>query len=162
MVSAIGWVRPVMHVPSGPAPANDDYANAQVISGTSGSVTGTNVGATLEPGEPGIQDAEGGASVWYEWTVPVTGSYQFDTCTAYPDLPANIGFFVGGTVSSAVEFGAGPSQGLCPAGEAGATIITGTWSAGLTLRIKVDGLNENGNGTPAYGGVFTLEWAEQS
>jgi hypothetical protein len=34
---------------------------------------------------------EGGASVWYKWTVPVTGSYQFDTCTANPDLPATIG-----------------------------------------------------------------------
>ena len=50
-------------VPSGPPPANDDFANAQLISGASGSVTGTNVGATIESGEPNIQDGEG-ASVW--------------------------------------------------------------------------------------------------
>ena len=33
-------------------PANDNFANAQVISGASGSVTGTNIGAGPEVGEP--------------------------------------------------------------------------------------------------------------
>lgn len=151
------------HVPSGKPPANDDFANAQVVSGASGSVTGTNVGATLEAGEPTIQDAKGGASVWYKWTVPVTGSYQFDTCSANPDLPANIGLFTGSTVSTSTEFGPGPSQDLCPAGEGGATIVTSTMSAGLTLYIKADGLNENFvNGNPPYEGVFTLEWSQKS
>lgn len=151
------------HVPSGPAPSNDDYANAQVISGTSGSVTGDNIGAALETGESTIQDTAGGASVWYTWTVPVTGTYQFDTCSANPDFPANIGLFAGSTVSSAPEFGPGPGQDLCPAGEAGATIIFGPYSAGLTLHIKVDGQNELGeNSKPAYEGVFTLEWTQLS
>jgi hypothetical protein len=151
------------HVPSGPAPSNDDYANAQLISGTSGSVTGDNIGATKEPGESNIQDTAGGASVWYTWTVPVTGTYQFDTCSANPDFPANIGLFLGSTVSSAPEFGPGPGQDLCPAGEAGATIIFGPYSAGLTLHIKVDGQNELGEGqNPAYEGVFTLEWTQLS
>jgi hypothetical protein len=39
-------------------------------------------------------------------------------------------------------------------------------SAGLTLYIKFDGINEiDATGSrpfPAYQGVFTLEWAEQS
>jgi hypothetical protein len=36
-------------------------------------------------------------------------------------------------------------------------------SAGLTLYIKVDGLNENFvNGNPPYEGVFTLEWSQKS
>jgi hypothetical protein len=42
------------HAPSGPEPSNDNFANAQVIIGTSGSVAGTNVGATVEPGEPAM------------------------------------------------------------------------------------------------------------
>jgi hypothetical protein len=51
---------------------------------------------------------------------------------------------------------------LCPAGQAGATIITGTMSAGLTLYIKFDGFNEVGvDGFPAYQGPFTLEWSQQ-
>jgi hypothetical protein len=154
------------HVPSGTPPANDDFANAQLITGTSGSVTGSNIAATLEPGEPSIQDNYGGSSVWYKWTVPVTGSYQFDTCSAYPDVYGLIGLFTGDTVSNATEFSAGPSLDDCPAGEAGATIVTGTMSAGLTLYIKFDGINEiDATGSrpfPAYQGVFTLEWAQQS
>ena len=151
------------HAPSGNAPNNDLFANAKVIKGTSGSVNGSNVGATLEPGEQTIQDNRGGASVWYQWTVPVTGSYQFDTCSANPGVVGLIGLFTGNSVSSATEFPPGPSQDLCPAGEAGATIITGTMSAGLTLYIKFDGVNENGsNANPPYEGPFTLEWSQQS
>lgn len=69
----------------------------------------------------------------------------------------------GQITGSASEFGPGPSQGICPAGEAGATIITDTMSAGLTLRIKVDGLNNRDvSGYPPYEGVFTLEWSQVS
>jgi hypothetical protein len=151
------------HAPSGTPPANDNFGSAQVISGTSGSVTGTNVGATVEPGEQTIQDNRGGASVWYEWTVPVTGSYRFDTCSANPGVVGLIGLFTGNSVSNATEFPPGPSSDLCPAGEAGSTIITGTMSAGLTLYIKFDGINENGsNANPPYEGPFTLEWSQQS
>jgi hypothetical protein len=151
------------HAPSGPPPANDNFANAKMIKGTSGSVTGTNVGATVEPGEQTIQDNRGGASIWYKWTVPVTGSYRFDTCTANPGVVGLIGLFTGNSVSTATEFPPGPGSDLCPAGEAGSTIITGTMSAGLTLYIKFDGLNENGsNANPPYEGPFTLEWFQQS
>ncbi|HEY2261796.1 MAG TPA: fibronectin type III domain-containing protein [Streptosporangiaceae bacterium] len=147
------------HAPSGKAPANDNFASAQVISGASGSVVGTNVGATVEPGETTIQDVRGGASVWYKWTAPADGSYQFDTCSANPGVAGLIGLFLGNS-ASAPEFGAGPSQDLCPAGQAGATIIVGPISAGITLDIKFDGLNENGSGAnPPYEGPFTLEWS---
>jgi Fibronectin type III domain len=151
------------HPPSGKPPANDNFGSAQVISGTSGSVTGINVGATVEPGEQTIQDNRGGASVWYKWTVPVTGSYQFDTCSANPGVVGLIGLFTGNSVSNATEFPPGPSSDLCPAGEAGSTIITGTMSAGLTLYVKFDGVNEGGsNANPPYEGPFTLEWSQQS
>ena len=149
-------------VPSGPAPANDNFASARVISGTSGSVSGTNVGATLEPGEPTIQDNAGGASVWYKWVVPATGTYQFDTCTANPAVVGLIGAFTGNSVSTLTEFGPGPSQFSCPAGEAGST-LTISPIAGQTIYIKFDGINENGsNANPPYEGPFTLEWSQQS
>jgi len=62
-------------------PANDTIGNAQVISGDSGTVTGTNVNATLEPGEPRIFGNAGGASIGYVWT-PTTGGglARFDAC----------------------------------------------------------------------------------
>jgi hypothetical protein len=72
-------------------------------------VTGANIGATKEPGEQNIQDNQGGASVWYKWTVPVTGAYRFDTCSANPGVYGEIGLFMGSTVSTAPEFEAGPA-----------------------------------------------------
>ena len=54
-------------------PANDNFANRQVISGASGSVTGSTVNATHESGEP--DHGSGSAhSIWYRWQAPSTGS----------------------------------------------------------------------------------------
>ena len=75
-------------------PANDDFANAQSISGTTVSVSGTTQSATREdPGEPdhytsNPADADlwvGDHSVWYRWTAPTSGSTTIDTCTANID-----------------------------------------------------------------------------
>ena len=60
-------------------PPNDDFANAEPLTGMSDSASGTNVEATVEAGEP---DHEGGsgASVWYRWTAPRTGPFWVGTC----------------------------------------------------------------------------------
>lgn len=149
--------------PSGPVPANDNFAKAQVISGTSGSVGGTNVGATVEANEPNIQDNRGGASVWYKWVAPAgNGTYQFDTCTANPDVAGIIGAFTGNSVGNLAEYpGAGPSLDSCPAGQAGATQLI-TPVPGQTIYFKFDGLNPDTNANPPYVGVFTLEWKQIS
>lgn len=150
------------HVPSGTPPGNDNFGNATALVGAVGSITGANIGATVEVGEQRIQDYFGGASVWYSWTVPITGSYRIDTCDANPSLPSLIGLFRGNSVAAAVEFGAGPDLGLCPNGQGGATIVTGTMDAGLALYFKVDGQTANGvDGFPAYQGVFTVQWSLQ-
>src|SRR3954451_11811194 len=66
-----------------PRPPNDDFANAQALSGESGSVAGTNPLATAEPGEPA--DYGQGHSIWYRWTAPATGQFEFDaTGTEFP------------------------------------------------------------------------------
>jgi hypothetical protein len=58
-------------------PANDDFNNAQIISGSAGTVTGSNVGATVEVGEPVLGEA--GESVWYRWTASTSGTATIDT-----------------------------------------------------------------------------------
>src|SRR5436309_1627874 len=63
----------------GAAPANDAFASSQVLTGSSGSITGTNVGATKEAGEPNHAGNSGGHSVWYQWTAPASGTVVFDT-----------------------------------------------------------------------------------
>src|SRR5207247_9217150 len=51
-------------------PANDAFASAQVVAGTTGSVTGSNSGATKESGEPNHAGNAGGHSIWFSWTAP--------------------------------------------------------------------------------------------
>ena len=60
-------------------PANDNFANRIAISGTSASVTGTNTGATKEPGEPNHAGYSGGASVWWSWVAPAATTVSLDT-----------------------------------------------------------------------------------
>jgi uncharacterized delta-60 repeat protein len=64
-------------------PANDNFANATAIYGYTGSTTGANTGATLQPGEPTsitLDDLAGVTnSVWFAWTAPAGGTVTFDT-----------------------------------------------------------------------------------
>src|SRR5919201_4813584 len=60
------------------APTNDNFASAQAISGSSGSVTGSNVGATQETGEP-LQGRSGGPTLLFSWTAPPARAPPFDT-----------------------------------------------------------------------------------
>jgi M6 family metalloprotease-like protein len=60
-------------------PANDSFANAQVISGGSGNVNANNTVATKEAGEPNHAGNPGGKSIWYVWTAPGGGPVTIDT-----------------------------------------------------------------------------------
>lgn len=57
---------------------NDLFVDGQVISGGSGAVSGSNLRAIGEPGEP---EFSGGphSSVWYRWIAPVSGRFRFST-----------------------------------------------------------------------------------
>jgi hypothetical protein len=76
-----------------PPPANDNFANAQVITGSTGTASSTNAGATKQSGEPDHAGNPGGASIWYRWTAPSTGSFTFNTSSSV----LNGGFGVGGS-----------------------------------------------------------------
>jgi hypothetical protein len=85
-----GTVRLSWNVPL-VAPANDPVTAPQVLaaassSSSSGSVTGSNVGATIEAGEPDPSAGQGGASVWYTWTAPSSGSVSFTAAAVGPGI----------------------------------------------------------------------------
>ena len=63
-----------------PTPANDSFANAQTVTGVTGTTAGTNTGASKETGEPNHGGNTGGRSIWYGWTAPSTGTATFQTC----------------------------------------------------------------------------------
>ncbi|MGB0578591.1 MAG: immunoglobulin domain-containing protein [Limisphaerales bacterium] len=61
------------------APANDDFAAASTLNGLPVNVAESNLGATLEAGEPMHAGNIGGRSVWWRWTAPTTGPVTVNT-----------------------------------------------------------------------------------
>jgi subtilisin family serine protease len=61
------------------APANDKFQDGVALPQSSGNTSGTNVGATKEPGEPNHAGNAGGKSVWWKWTAPATQLVSVDT-----------------------------------------------------------------------------------
>jgi hypothetical protein len=67
------------NVQSGPPPTNDRFANLIRLVGNNASASIDTAGAALEAGEPQHVGKPGGASVWYAWTAPASGSVVIDT-----------------------------------------------------------------------------------
>ena len=60
-------------------PVNDNFANAAVITGLSGSLNTRNVNATAEAGEPAHAGIAAARSIWYKWRAPEDGLFSFTT-----------------------------------------------------------------------------------
>jgi hypothetical protein len=130
------------------APANDNFANAEVITGLSGSASGSNVDATEEPGEPNNAAVSAPIqSVWYAWTAPETTTIRFDTCTS--DWDTTLGIYAGPTVqtlSLVADNDDGDSCGANGESELAFEAVSGT-----TYHVSVDGFWDHKN-------PFTLRW----
>ena len=64
---------------SGSLASGDDFDSSVAISSSSGRSEGSNADANKESGEPNHADDSGGASVWWTWTAPASGTVMFDT-----------------------------------------------------------------------------------
>lgn len=117
-------------------PPNDAFANAQAINSSSATITGDNISATKESGEPqflgGFSDT--GGSAWYRWTAPGTGPTNIDTCTTTYD--GLLGIYTGSAVNSLTAVAAGNFNG-CPSGFGDKTTFDA--QAGTTYHILVGG-----------------------
>ncbi|MCA1683923.1 MAG: tandem-95 repeat protein, partial [Actinobacteria bacterium] len=135
-------------VPS-PRPPNDDFAAAEIISGPSGSVTGTNVNATKEAGEPDHVYAGsglGGVSIWYEWTAPSDGEYTFDVCDSTID-DTLLAVYTGQSLDALTEVAS--NDDAC----GGRSRVVFQATAGTVYHIAVDGFVSEQTGT------VVLRWA---
>ncbi len=142
-----------------PPPANDNFADSNHLTGASGTVTGTNAGATKETGEP-IQPESpippprtGGRSVWYDWTATGTGQTTIDTNGS--NFDTTLAVYTGSVLTSLSlvvanddisPLGAPPPRNL-------QSLVTFTATVGTTYRIQVDGFN------PTDTGNITLHWS---
>jgi hypothetical protein len=133
-----------------PGPANDDFADALPIESRFeesfkgedfyfGSVNGYNWNATTEAGEPAHAGGPNGASVWFSWMPPVTGTARIGGCCG---LNWRLGMYSGSgfgnlqTVVSGLGFESGSFEGVVTAG-------TTYWLAAYGL--------QDGGGNPAVG-----------
>jgi hypothetical protein len=130
-----------------PPPANDNFPG-QTLTGLPTSITGSNSAATKEAGEPDHAGDTGGASVWYSWTAPSSGSVHVDTCN--DDFQTLLGVYTGSAVNSLTEVASNGFGNEAPCESSLDFIAT----SGATYRIAVDGFN---NGSAGQQGTFTLK-----
>ncbi len=136
----------------GPTPTNDDFANAQTISGASGSVNGTNVGATRELSEP-FHSFRGRASIWYRWQAPNTGVVTFNTTGS--NFNTLLGVYSAFNIASLIG-----SNDFAPGGANNPSSVTFPVVGGTTYFIVIDGRFQYYQDTTV--GNATLNWSYNS
>src|SRR5688572_26953733 len=128
------------------APANDNFANAALIFGTT-NITVFNADATAEPGEPPHAGEPAESTLWWKWTAPFTATFNVSTSNsvAASNLPLDtvVAVYSGNSISNLTYVLANDDTAV---GEYGAT-----WSrcvfrahAGETLMITVGSLGATG------------------
>lgn len=83
---------------SGGTVGNDAFASAIVCSGPSFTMTGSNVGATKEAGEPSHAGRAGGKSIWYSWVAPASG--KLTVVTTGSNFDTLLGVYTGSAVNA--------------------------------------------------------------
>lgn len=139
-----------LRIEATPPPANDDFQNAAELVGQvlgqpgeeqvyRASASGYTWGATKQAGEPDHGGDSGGASVWYTWTPPVSGTARITACCGWPPL---LGVYSGSAVDALTPVPVGPGAPV------NATFAV---EAGVLYRIAVDGAFDSGAGEAATG-----------
>jgi hypothetical protein len=113
-------------------PANDNFASATTLTGSTTSASGTNVNATKEAGEPNHGGDPGGKSVWWNWMAPSSGTVVIDTNGSSFDT--TLGVYTGTAVNAlttvASDNNSGPNL---------TSRVSFAVTAGVVYRIAVDG-----------------------
>jgi hypothetical protein len=117
-------------------PANDTFANAQLLVGGSPSVTGPSLNATKETGEPNHAGNSGGHSVWYQWTAPNTKPVTIDTVGS--SFNTLLAVYTGSSVGNLTLVASNDDLGA-PTNLQSRVAFNAT--AGTLYRIAVDGYN---------------------
>ncbi len=133
---------------------NDAFATAQVLSGASGSVTGTSVGATKESGEPNHASNPGGASVWYSWTAPASG--KLTVSSAGSSFDTLLGIYQGTNVSALTVRGSNDDENNA-GGVITSRVADLAVTGGQVYRVAVDGFKDGA--AAAESGTVKIAWS---
>jgi hypothetical protein len=122
---------------AGAATFSDSFAGRALVKGAPVEVTGSNVGAGREAGEPvPTALAAAGHSVWVEWEATQTGYFTFSTCASA--ISTVLGTYVGSEVSNltAEESRAESDGPECSSVEDGITFLA---LNGANVQLQLDG-----------------------
>ena len=131
--------------PEAESAANDDFANAATIAGSTGSATLDLLLATTEPGEPAFdryawEQQRPFGSVWFEWAAPAAGAYRFTLVADHPDGldlgDVHMGFYSGSQLAGLKGIGSAPWGGVLFA-DKGATYRLRVSHRGLTVPLTL-------------------------
>ena len=124
---------------------NDSFATAIGLTGTRGTVTGGNNGASKEAGEPAVAANAGGASVWYRFRAPATGTLRLSTeGSTFNTL---LGVYRGTSVAALQEVAS--NDDVNPT--TGWSLLEAKVKRGVTYRIAIDGQNIGAGAGPGPG-----------
>jgi hypothetical protein len=131
-------------------PANDNFAAAITLSGSSATGTGFNTNATKESGEPSHAGNAGGRSVWWKWTAPSGGTATVTTQGSVFDT--TLGVYTGAGVNALTTIASNDdvTQGVVQYSS-----VTFPATGGVTYYFAVDGFNAS-DGHGADCGAVTL------
>ena len=127
-------------------PANDRFSNATPITGTNATVSGSNVGASTEGGEPAHAGNPGGSSVWWTWSAPANGELRITTDGS--DFDTLLGVYTGTKVNNLSLVATNDDHGALTTSRVRFSVTQGT-----QYQIAVDGFND---GSGAAVGNITL------
>jgi hypothetical protein len=125
-------------------PPNDDFLDAEDISGPVGIVDGWTLGATKETGEPDHAGDPGGSSIWYSWTASASGRVTFSTLGS--DFDTLLAAYTGSAVDALSEVASNDDAGGLLTSEISFDAVGGT-----TYSIAIDGVG-------ADSGLTELSW----
>ncbi|MGD0090227.1 MAG: S8 family serine peptidase [Planctomycetota bacterium] len=127
-------------------PLNDDFSSAITVSSTPFQVSGINVSATKEAGEPNHAGDPGGASVWWSWTAPSSGNVLLST--AGSTFSTLLGVYTGSSVGQLTAVASGNQGTLVFAAVAGTNYHLAVDGAGgatgsILLSLQYPPLNDD-------------------
>ncbi len=121
--------------PESVRPPNDRFADAVVLSGASGKVTGTNSKASGEPGEPDHAAASSPLdSIWFRWTAPADGTFSADTFGSSFDT--TLALYTGTEVFLLTEIASNDDQNAVQ------SFISAPVTGGQTYYLAIDGAGD--------------------
>ena len=125
-----GWLDPSAEL--GGNPPNDSFADASQLAGNTSDVTGSNLNATHEAGEPTHAGAGGGKSVWWSWTAEQAGTVFIDTRGS--DFNTVLAVYTGTAVNALNAVASNDDDG-----ESVQSRVSVSAASGETYHIAVDG-----------------------